>query len=54
MQTNDPFLDPANTARLKVEIESTLKNGEYERPEGWNYNAYLAPSKPESSASIEN
>ena len=54
VQTNDPFLDPANTARLKAEIESTLKNGKYERPEGWNYNAYLAPSKPASSASIEN
>ena len=54
VQTNDPFLDPANTARLKAEIESTLKNGTYERPEGWNYNAYLAPSKPASSASIEN
>ena len=54
VQTNDPFLDPANTARLKAEIESTLKNGQYERPEGWNYNAYLAPSKPASSASIEN
>ena len=54
VQTNDPFLDPANTARLKAEIESTLKNGKYERPEGWNYNAYLAPTKPASSASIEN
>ena len=54
VQTNDPFLDPANTARLKAEIESTLKNGQYERPEGWNYNAYLAPSNPASSASIEN
>ena len=54
VQTNDPFLDPANTARLKAEIESTLKNGKYERPEGWNYNASLAPSKPASSASIEN
>ena len=54
LQTNDPFLDPANTVRLKAEIESTFKNGNYERPEGWNYNTYLAPSKPASSASIEN
>ena len=54
VQTNDPFLDPTNTARLKADVELTFKNGKYERPEGWNYNAYLAPSKPASSASIEN
>jgi N-sulfoglucosamine sulfohydrolase len=53
-QTNDPFLDPANTARLKGEIESTFKDGKYERPEGWNYNAYLAPDQPASSATFEN
>lgn len=52
-QTTDPFLDPANTARLKAEIEATRKNGEYERPEGWNYVAYLAPSKPASTVSVE-
>ena len=53
-QTNDPFLDPDNTARLKAEIETTFKSGKYERPEGWNYNAYLAPSEPASSATVEN
>ena len=51
-QTDDPFLDPANTARLKAEVESTFKNGEYVRPEGWNYNAYLGPSKPASTTSL--
>lgn len=48
-ETEDPFLDPANTARLKAEIESTRENGEYVRPEGWSYTAYLAPSKPASA-----
>ena len=52
-ETEDPFLDPANTARLKAEIEATRKNGEYERPEGWNYAAYLAPSEPASAAGVE-
>ncbi len=52
-QTEDPFLDPANTTRLQAEIASTLKNGKYERPESWNYPAYLAPDKPASAASIE-
>ena len=50
IETEDPFLDPANTARLKADIESTRKDGEYVRPEGWNYSAYLAPSKPASEA----
>ena len=44
VETEDPFLDPANTARLKTDIEATRENGEYVRPTGWNYNAYLAPS----------
>ena len=44
LETEDPFLDPANTARLKADIEATRENGEYVRPAGWNYNAYLAPS----------
>lgn len=44
VETKDPFLDPANTARLKADIEATRENGEYVRPAGWNYNAYLAPS----------
>lgn len=51
VETEDPFLDPANTARLKADIESTREDGEYVRPEGWNYTAYLAPSKPASAAS---
>ncbi len=53
VRTEDPFLDPTNTARLKAEIESTLKNGKYERPEGWNYTAYLAPDQPASAMSVE-
>ena len=52
-ETADPFLDPANTARLKTEIEATRRNGEYERPEGWNYSSYLAPSEPASAAGVE-
>ncbi len=48
-QTEDPFLDPANTTRLKAEIASTLKNGKYERPDGWNYADYLAPDQPASA-----
>ena len=46
------FPDPANTARLKAEIESTLQDGQYVRPEGWYYTAYLAPSKPAWTASV--
>ena len=51
LETEDPFLDPANTARLKADIEATRENGEYVRPAGWSYTAYLAPTKPDSAAS---
>ena len=42
----DPFLEPSNVTRLKAEIESTLKDGKYERPAGWMYRDYLAPDSP--------
>ena len=42
--TSDPFLDPENVARLKAEIEATFRDGQYERPRGWRYPEYLAPS----------
>ena len=45
-ESSDPFLDPSNVARLKAEIESTLKDGKYERPAGWTYRDYLAPDVP--------
>ncbi len=45
-RTQDPFLDPANVARLKAEIDATFKNGKYEKPQGWNYPEYLAPARP--------
>ena len=45
-ETADPFLDPLNVTRLKDEIEATRKNGQYERPDGWNYREYLAPAVP--------
>ncbi len=45
-QTADPFLDPSNVTRLGDEIEATRKNGQYERPDGWNYREYLAPEVP--------
>ena len=45
-QTADPFLDPANVTRLRDEIEATRKNGQYERPDGWEYREYLAPTVP--------
>lgn len=48
-ETENPFLDPANAARLKTEIEATRQNGEYVRPAGWNYTAYLGPGQPASS-----
>jgi len=51
VETEDPFLDPANTARLKADIEGTRENGEYVRPAGWSYTEYLAPSNPASAAS---
>ena len=44
-RTEDPFLDPANVARLKAEIEATFKNGKYEKPRSWKYPEYLAPGK---------
>lgn len=45
-ESSDPFLEPLNVARLKAEIESTLKDGKYERPAGWTYRDYLAPDDP--------
>lgn len=45
-RTDDAFLEPLNVRRLKAEVESTFKDGSYERPDGWQYNAYLAPAVP--------
>ena len=45
-RTDDAFLDPANVARLKAEIESTFQDGQYRRPNGWAYSGYLAPAVP--------
>ena len=45
-RTDDAFLDPANVARLKAEIESTFQDGQYRRPNGWVYSGYLAPAVP--------
>ncbi len=45
-ETSDPFLNPSNVARLKAEIESTFKDGQYVRPAGWTYRDYLAPDVP--------
>ena len=42
-RTSDPFLDESNVRRLKAEVDATFKNGEYQRPSGWNYRSYLAP-----------
>lgn len=42
-ETADPFLDTENVMRLKAEIDGTFKDGQYERPEGWQYPEYLAP-----------
>ena len=45
-QSADPFLDPSNVTRLRDEIEATRKNGQYQRPDGWKYREYLAPTVP--------
>jgi len=45
-ETGDPFLDAENVMRLKAEIDATFKDGRYERPDGWRYPEYLAPSRP--------
>ncbi len=45
-RTEDPFLDPQNVRRLQQEVRSTFRNGEYHRPDGWEYRTYLAPSVP--------
>ena len=42
-ETRDPFLDPANVARLKAEVDATFKNGQPEKPDGWAYFDYLTP-----------
>lgn len=44
-ETGDPFLDHENVLRLKAEIDATFKEGQYERPEGWHYPAYLGPGR---------
>lgn len=45
-ETGDPFLDAENVMRLKAEVDATFKDGQYERPDGWRYPEYLAPSRP--------
>ena len=45
-RTDDPFLDSSSVERLKMEVESTFKDGNYTRPDGWQYRAYLAPTTP--------
>ena len=44
--TDDPFLDPSHVERLQAEIESTFQDGQYRRPDGWEYPKYLAPAVP--------
>jgi len=41
IETGDPFLDPANVLRLKAEVDASFKDGEYVRPESWEYGDYL-------------
>ncbi len=43
VRTLDPFLDPANTERLRAEVEATFRDGAYQKPEFWEYPKYLAP-----------
>lgn len=45
-ETDDAFLEPAYVRRLKAEVESTFKDGQYRRPDGWSYNDYLSPDVP--------
>lgn len=45
-ETDDAFLEPSNVRRLKADVESTLKDGQYRRPDGWSYNDYLSPAIP--------
>lgn len=45
-QTDDALLDPEKVERLREEVESTLVDGQYQRPDGWRYAEYLAPAVP--------
>ena len=40
-ETNDPFLNTENIARLKAEVEATFFDGQYNRPDGYEYPDYL-------------
>lgn len=40
-ETDDPFLDAVNVRRLKAEVDASFKDGEYVRPESWEYVNYL-------------
>ncbi len=40
-ETDDPFLKTENIVRLKAEVEATFFDGQYNRPEGYEYPEYL-------------
>lgn len=40
-QTGDPLLDSANVRRLQAEVDATFEDGQYVRPESWDYLEYL-------------
>jgi len=40
-KTNDPLLNPENLKRLKAEVDSCWKTGEYEKRQHWDYPDYF-------------
>jgi len=40
-ETNDPLLNTENISRLKAEVEATFFDGQYNRPDGYEYPKYL-------------
>ncbi len=40
-ETRDPFLEAGTLERLKAEVEATFVDGQYTRPDGWDYVNYL-------------
>lgn len=40
-ETEDPLLDPENVRRLKAEVDETFQDGQYVRPESWDYVKYF-------------
>ncbi len=45
-RTDDAFLNPENVMRLRAEVESTYRDGQYRKPDRWAYREYLAPAVP--------